>query len=330
MRVAKASRQLFDKDILRVGQWRVGERDWWVDLWTLRRLVINFQRGHDRGIRVPVVWNHSSDARDKIGEVVRIYLEGETLRARFWAVSAADVERLEGTGSEVSVEVVEDWVDGKGRPYDLFLTHLAVVTHPVVHPQGPVYRLSVGNPMGRSTGGDGMTESETELTAVATETPTIESNWLDEVVALIHEIVEGLGASLRLPAETSLSTFVEQLRSLRDQVEALSPVDRDPAVSTHRLSLEEHRRADLFRERVERLMKEGRLLPVEREGLLEAGRANRYALSLLDPLERLLSRSVLPMDPVARRRGGGGPSAPRGSLGAEELARLLRAYREHA
>ncbi len=173
-----------------------GGRDWPVDLWTLRRLVINFQRARDRGVRIPVVWNHSEDARDKIGEVVRLYLAGQTLRARFWATATSDADRMEESASQVSVEVVEDWVDGKGRQYDLFLSHLAIVTHPVVHPQGPVYRLGMQGSNQNQQGANSMSEERASADAAVAEEPVAEMEAMVRgIVGLINQIVDSLGAS---------------------------------------------------------------------------------------------------------------------------------------
>ena len=323
-------RRLFDKDILKVGQWRVGDRDWPVDLWTLRRLVINFQRARDRGVRVPVVWNHSGDARDKIGEVVRLYLSGETLPARFWATGKGDAERIEESASQVSVEVVEDWVDGKGRQYDLFLSHLAIVTHPVVHPQEPVYRLSMRVSNQSQQGVNPMSEEQVPVDTDIAEEPVMEMEALvASVVELVNQIVDALGASLRLEDGSTAENLVERLQSLRDQAEALAATsDSDDATSPpKRLSIEDHRREETFNRELDRLIGEGRLLPSERDGLVDAARPSCFSLALLKPFARLAARSAAPMDSRSRRHASRGPRPDASVLPREKVTEIVKGFR---
>lgn len=326
---AARTRRLFDKDVLRVGQWRVGERDWPVDLWTLRRLVVNFQRARDRGVRIPVVWNHSGDARDKIGEVVRLYLSGEVLRARFWATAKGDAERIEESASQVSVEVVEDWVDGKGRAYDLFLSHLAIVTHPVVHPQGPVYRLSMQSSDVIHQGVNSMNEGQVADATTEEPSATESEVLVARVVTLVNQIVDALGASLRLDEGTTSVNLVERLEILRDQAESLEATRDEVEVPapTRRLSIEDHRREETFTRELDRLIGEGRLLPSERDGLVDAARSSCFSLALLKPFERLAARSAAPMESRSRRHAQRGSRPDASILPHEKVTEIVKGFR---
>ena len=350
-RETRAKRQLFDKDVLRTGQWMVAGRAWDVTLQLLRRLVQNFQLAQQMGVRVPVVWNHSNDARDKIGEVVRLYLTGETLRARFWAAVPEDIRRLNLTSDEASVEVAEPWTDGAGRRYDLFLTHVAIVNHPVVTDQGPIYRLQLEYPRRSENPGDEpMNESGANSTA-ADAAQDEEMLDVDAIVAIINEMVDALGTSYRLPDGTDSSNLLERLRALRDQIDAVVSEDTSPDTATAEEDIKvsaslqqqlDHVTRQLANERrqmgqerehafagaVDRLIGEGRLTPADKESLLEAARPAGYSLSLLSPFERMPAGAVVPTSPASRRSANA--KAPRvgrnHALSEDRVREIVRSY----
>ena len=139
-------RTYFEKDILRVGIWETQAGTWEVTHDTIQKLVRNFQLAQSRGNKVPVVWNHSRDARDQIGHITKLFARNDTLFAVFWASDPEDIKRLGKTVDEVSVEASEDWEDGHGNQYDIIITHLGVVNLPVVTNQGNFKRLSLAEP----------------------------------------------------------------------------------------------------------------------------------------------------------------------------------------
>lgn len=315
-------RPFFDKDVLRIGCWNVGGRFWSVTRRTLARLVLNFQRARERGLRVPVVWNHSRDARDKIGEVVRLYVAGDALRAVFWAALPEDVQRLEASSIEMSVEVAEPWIDGAGRVYDLFLTHLAVVNHPVVPAQGPLRRWKPTSDIRLSlTPGQGDPNVNPEESAAPSETSALDAR---EIAQLVNEIVSALGASFSIPADAPPESLAERLRELRDRIDALVSADGPPALAaasldveptveslqarlaqvTRSLAIERDRqrreRAADFESALDRLIGEGRLAAADKAALLESGRAAEFALSLLAPFQRIPLGAAAPTRPLAR------------------------------
>ncbi|MBX9652080.1 phage protease, partial [bacterium] len=313
-------RQLFDKDVLRTGRWMVGDRCWDVTAALLRRLVQNFQLARSRGVRIPVVWNHSNDARDKIGEVVRLYVVGDTLRARFWAAIPEDIRRLNLTSDEASVEVAEPWNDGSGRRYDSFLTHVAIVNHPVVLNQGPIYRLQLSQATRQHEQGESMTRNDSPEAHHAVDgTPS--SFDMATIVQLINEMMGALGTSYQLAEDTDESNFESRLRDLRDRIDAVVS-DHDPSpdqsadtpvsaslqqqldsvtrqLANHRHLLNQERE-QAFGRAMDRLITEGRLTPADRESLLEAARPAGYSLSLLGPFERMPAGGVIPTSPAAR------------------------------
>lgn len=147
-RVRGACRK-FRKDILRVGKWNVDGTPWNVTRSTLHALASNFQLGRSRGLGFPIVWNHSNDARDRLGDVVKLSIEGDTLFAEVEV--CRDHEQVAAVGM-VSVGISDSWQDGQGRRYSPMLVHLGVVNHPVVPNQGPFLALSIRDPSDRSKG----------------------------------------------------------------------------------------------------------------------------------------------------------------------------------
>lgn len=132
----------YEKDILRVGRWRVGDESWEVTSDTLAEIKRNFDAGQSRKLDCPVVWNHSSDVRDRCGVVQSLSIRGDELFATFSAATPEDEAKILNSGG-VSVEVREPFIDGIGNEYPLMLTHLGIVSHPVIPGQGPFKRLSI-------------------------------------------------------------------------------------------------------------------------------------------------------------------------------------------
>ena len=135
-----------EKDILRVGTWHLSDDSTWrVTPDTLRRIAGNFARSRAAGNRVPWIVNHDGGAANRIGDVVRLEVRGDTLVARLAVTDrryAADFGEPGDTSEhEVSVEVQEPWADGTGQRYPIALTHVANVLNPVVTRQGPAIRV---------------------------------------------------------------------------------------------------------------------------------------------------------------------------------------------
>lgn len=138
------------KDILRVGKWVVdGESaEWAVEPKTLSAIVDNFRRFRANGNRCPLIFDHDGGSEGRIGDVVDLTVDGETLYATCEIhnakhLSAFGAKPGDLTQHEVSVEVSEPFVDGQGNEYPICLTHLAVCLNPVVPGQGPFKRLSL-------------------------------------------------------------------------------------------------------------------------------------------------------------------------------------------
>lgn len=305
---------MYDKDVLRVGVWDVGGQPWEVTLEKLIRIRENWHRARRRGVHMPVVWNHSDDARDQIGLITKVYIVGPTLRIRFWAADPIDISKLGSTVNEVSVQIYEPWRDGLGNDYDIMMTHVGVVNHPVVPDQQPFRSFHL------IQGASAMPDvvSATAPAADADLGVDVDVD-VDRLLELINELFAAAGASGTLPADTTLDDLVSRLADLVDALanedDSNTPALDDPNASPaelqvalrkaqRRLHLERQRlrdhRQQLFVGALDRLIREGRVVPARRAALIEAGRSSSFNPSLLAPLEDVPAGSVLPVRRIAR------------------------------
>lgn len=302
---------MYDKDVLRVGVWEVGGDQWWnVTPEMLVRIRENWHRARRRGVHMPVVWNHSEDARDQIGLITKVYIVGSTLRIRFLAADPVDIGKLGSIVNEVSVQIYEPWNDGLGNEYDIMMTHVGVVTHPVLPNQQPFRSLN-------------LVQGASTMPDVASATaPAIDPELgfdLDRLIELVNELLAAAGATGNLAADTTLDDLVSRLADLVDGLanedDADTPALDDPNASPaelqvalrkaqRRLHLERQRlrdhRQQIFVGALDRLIREGRVVPARRTALIEAGRSSSFNPSLLAPLEDVPAGSVLPMRRIAR------------------------------
>lgn len=144
------------KDLLRVGVWSVPDdvipnkrNKWPVDRRRLDLLVRNFQKMRNRGVVVPWIYNHDGGADERIGDLVRVWRNGDEL---FGELEVTEEKHRLSFGNkvgdrikkEVSIEVTPNFEDGTGKKYSEAITHVAVVNNPVVNNQKPFIRLSNG------------------------------------------------------------------------------------------------------------------------------------------------------------------------------------------
>lgn len=344
----------FQKDILRTGVFQLPHRAWDVTKETLDQLVDNFRLARSRGVRVPVTWNHSRDARDQIGSVAELFRAGSTLYARFSAPRPADSERLLNINHDVSVAVSEDFRDGLGNQYDLMLTHLAVVDSPVVPGQRSFLTLS-RFPMLADTGGAvasaspvpsaspvGSPEEPTasqELASLGAELSVDESR-RRSIVEGINALLEEAGIERRLSLDAGAVELLNELRAIFPPatIEAekqLAPTDEPSEADRLRreLALERERsrsdRRSAFIGAVDRLMSAGRVVPAERSMLLKLGESSEYSLSALTPFERIPAGGAAPTSTVCRRYANADPPAitsSRGTLSRERIRQIATTF----
>jgi hypothetical protein len=339
-------RRYFAKDVLRVGDWHTAKRSWTVTRETLLAIARNWRRAVRLGIRIPVVWNHSHDVRDQLGEVTRLFIIGDVLYAGFWVARSQDLHRIGETVHEVSIEVAEPWIDGAGRVFDIMLTHVGIVNHPVIPAQGRFHELyspSPHEPAVPSAPSPTKREASPMSQDASPDTPVVQSATvgIDELVTAINELFSLVDVSARLSEDTTWDNLLSRLRELVQAKEHSENGERQ-TLTQMRLelrraeqSLEEERERVIagqrrtFEARVDELVRLGKLAPARRAPLLEAAEPARYSLSLLAPIEDVPSSAVAPIQRIARSSAS--PAAPslRSAPMSDDRARALaRLYRE--
>ncbi|MGL4461610.1 MAG: hypothetical protein ACRC1K_05605, partial [Planctomycetia bacterium] len=290
-------RAVFDKDVLRVGVWCKPEwaRPWRVGPAVMQRLVDAFDRMRRHRVASYLVWNHSRDARDRVGRVLGLRIVGDRLVARLGVADPATAARLVADpDAEVSIEAVENFRDGAGRVYPLALTHVAIVQHPVVSGQEPFQRVlrladvpSPSSPL-PPKGTFAMSDDPLDVRAV---------------VDAVNELLAAWNIPVSLPFDAAADELVDRLRELRDQGPGATPLAAaaaaDPAAKLtalrhenddlrRRLSTaDDQRRVERFTAALDGLSATGRIIPAIRADLTELGRRGRWDLALLTPFERM-------------------------------------------
>lgn len=339
-------RKWYDKDVLKTGRWRVGGRIWTVTRAVLHRLAANWRLARLRGVRVPVVWNHSHDARDQIGELTRVYVVGNTLRACFWAADPDDVRKLGITVNHVSAEVHEPWFDGQGNRYDLMLVHVGVVNLPVIAAQQPFKRLRLMLSGERTMENESLDhETATEVRVRDQAQAPVDIQPLRQV---LNALLDSLGTKASLPEDTTWDNLLTRLESLTpSSASALSladvPADADSELE--RLRAEYQRvRDELLRERenlerqrrqtfllsLDQLLSEGRISSADRAEILSAAAPANYSLGILAPFQRIPAGASIPTQRRARVSASAAPPdvADTPEMSRERAAEVARSFRK--
>ena len=133
------------KDVLRVGSY-THPRDGWelvVDEAMLDGLADTFARMTRDGIEIEVTRDHESTAEAVLGYARAAYRLGDTLYMACEIRGMAGID-LVNVVKNVSVEIAEDYTDGRGRKYGLAIFRVSVVQQPIVPGQGEFVRAGMG------------------------------------------------------------------------------------------------------------------------------------------------------------------------------------------
>jgi len=156
-------RRRYVKDLIRAGRWTKGLSNITFDVpkQRLKHWADTFSAMKAAGVKVPVPLGHTNDPAANRGEVVDMYVEGDTL---YGVIDLIGNDALPlASRSEVSIFAEPVMMAGDGKRFDDAITHVALVTDPVVNKQDgfvpvaasrgtvrvPVMRLSMteGNAM---------------------------------------------------------------------------------------------------------------------------------------------------------------------------------------
>jgi hypothetical protein len=332
----------FRKEVLSTGRWMVpydeeGEiihRPWQVTRKTLQQIASSFEKAKAAGVRVPVVWGHSDDAKDNAGVVENVFVEGETLLADVRITERQAKSKVGESVNEVSAEITPGWVDGRGNRYEQMMTHLGLVNLPVISGQTPFHRLSLvrsSQPMAKKvvaqkvhrlqTEGEGEPGDAETMMSVPDICELMRTHFGAKIPADVDTVKElrivmemmGGAPSEESPAEETsemASEVVEGLDLAPADVAQLKGKQNAEVVRLRKqlATMQAERVSDAkaaFVERLDTLMEAGQIMPADREGLMEAGKVAAWRLSLLVPLERREARKD--GDGVIRRLATGKP-----------------------
>jgi hypothetical protein len=272
------------KDVLRVGEWKVGEKSWNVTHETLVQIARNFRDYRSRGGDCPLVWNHSNDSRDRLGDVEEVRVDGDRLLAVVSVKSSDDLEQVRKVG-KVSVSVAPEWTDGTGQTYREHLVHVGVVNHPVVPAQEPFIELSLfsqeklnmskrfalrGNKLRQLAVGEEPVAGESVVEEVAAGTvPTATDATDKDLTPLFRELFALLGIpGIQLSESVNDSSLLSEVKILLnvakgmkgeaptdepetvEQVEEM-PVDGDYASVQAGLKLAKSRLLSIYRKQID-------------------------------------------------------------------------------
>lgn len=142
------------KDVLRVGEWKVGVADdgspvkWKVTDGVLREIARQYKLAKANGVESNLYWGASTEgnqhhisARDGIAPIDELVVDGGRLFAVQY-VNEETARELSNPSHKVSVKVVSQWGDGQGRTYPYMLEHVAIVDQPVVSGQSAFFELA--------------------------------------------------------------------------------------------------------------------------------------------------------------------------------------------
>lgn len=140
------------KDVLKVGRWKTGYDDagrpefWDVTPAVLANIATNFAAMKTNGVGSNLGKTHGDEnllihPDDLIAPIEAVKVAGDTLWIASY-VTPDQAKYLENPAMKVSVGVVPNWQDGRGKTYSMALVHVAVTDRPVVAGQGPFLALA--------------------------------------------------------------------------------------------------------------------------------------------------------------------------------------------
>ncbi|MCH8164623.1 MAG: hypothetical protein IH889_03345 [Planctomycetes bacterium] len=135
--------QRFRKDLIKVGQFKHPVEGWTLDV-TADRLEIwlsAFQKMRANGVDVEITADHSDAAENIRGYMVDAFIEDDTLFGILEMRGGKGIELAEVV-KNVSVELEDDFVDGRGEHYGDSIVAVAIGKKPIVQNQKPFERVA--------------------------------------------------------------------------------------------------------------------------------------------------------------------------------------------
>lgn len=334
----------FEKDLLECGHYEgltLDENDkivpwtWDVTVDDLDRLIADFSKMRERGLRVPLQYEHAGTAENRCGDITELFRDGCRLMSRGWT-TANHENKIFDADAEVSISLASPWKDGNGNLYANAPLHVAVTTNPVYANQGSFRRISLslkrsfqvaedtmpaGNGEGGDGGGDGggsLSDEPGETMSVTDVISIIEeaTGWTfppevdtpKEIKIFVKSKMEGAENATEPPADVLETAPIDEMAPL-----ALRNVCRGlrKQLSTLKRDNEARRKVELSKAETEytRVLdlacSNGVIVPAQKEELLEVGKEAGYKLSLVRHLSNAAPQTQL--GSKTRRLANGSP-----------------------
>lgn len=218
----------FRKEILKPGDYRSPDGNITISQDRMNHWVNSFQKMRASGLKIPLPWGHQSSASPKLEETPEEkefreckynagYVENLEIDKNGTLSMIIDVPRDEdasrvGTSiQEVSPQIETAWKDGKGKTWADVITHVALVTHPVVSGQNNFEQIEENKLVMRLSLKDYIEDKkmakEDEKKPDEKKTEVKHSGVDSELLDLLAEI------GLVLPDDTTENTFKECLKT---------------------------------------------------------------------------------------------------------------------
>jgi hypothetical protein len=204
----------FRKDIMRVGKFynhtESGEEVTYdVTPERLQNWVTQFEAMKKAGVKVPVPTGHNSDTAGNNGWVDKLEVDGDRLVAE---MSIADDKKDIVQRADVSIFAPEEVVDGEGNVYPGAISHVAMVSEPLVSKLGDFQPIAASRIPVYSTNSSSQILAELNSKVIEKDAVIAELKKLDnerskinvEITAkleLSHKELEGIKAQLQKSQE---------------------------------------------------------------------------------------------------------------------------------
>lgn len=273
------------KEILRVGHYVHPSAGWETDVTQakLDQYATAFREMRKNGVDVEVTVDHSGSARDVIGYITDMWVDGESLMAAHDLIGE-EAFALAETVHNTSVEIQAEFVDGKGTKYGEAIVANSIVQAPVMPGQASApFRIAASLKVARDLA------RKHSIPLLEPETKT-----MNPILALIQQIT-GAQDVTEANGEQLLRDWWSSAKPKLDRKDGPLKASLDPDVAEDR--------AEAIGDRIDGLVKAGKVTPDCAKALSSAlvgepGNRNVVALSRGAGGETPLARAVI--DALAR------------------------------
>lgn len=218
----------FIKKIMTPGTYEVAGKTVYISPERLQKWAANHQALVNSGLRIPAPWRHDPtalpfrqqadssdiDASKNAGWWTRVWVEKDALYGEVEIPRGEDASRVGTTVTEVSPLITANFSDG-GKKYDEAMTHIALVTHPVVKNQENFQPAEIAASIAFSSE-DFLAKSQLEDSSTdlpfASENLTPDTQKVMATGASISKVIPILAKiGIRLPDDTTEANFAERI-----------------------------------------------------------------------------------------------------------------------